>query len=88
MEVCGKAVKLALFFMLCSLGVSVYDEWFSLGSANTQLHSCRVTMIMWRQTAISRPLSATFLFERPPFRAQDTVLHLSDLLPSLHKQCC
>jgi hypothetical protein len=36
-EVCGKAVKLALFFLLCSLGVFVYDEWFSLETVNTQL---------------------------------------------------
>jgi hypothetical protein len=68
-EVCGKAVKLALFFLLCSLGVFVYDEWFSLEGVNTQLHSSRVTTIMWQPTAISRPLSVTFSFERPPIQS-------------------
>jgi hypothetical protein len=68
-EVCGKAVKLALFFLLCSLGVFVYEEWFSLEGVNTQLHSSKFETIMWRQTAISRPLSATFSFERPPIQS-------------------
>jgi hypothetical protein len=61
----------------------VYDEWFSLESVNTQLLSSRFTKILWLLTAISGPLSTTFSFERPPFRARDTALHLSDLLPSL-----
>jgi hypothetical protein len=46
-EVCGNAVKLALFFLLCSLGVFVHDEWFGLEGVNTQLHSSKVATIMW-----------------------------------------
>jgi hypothetical protein len=64
-----KALKLALFFPLCSLGVFLYDEWFSLEGVDTQLHSSKVAKIMWRQAEISRHLSATFSFERCPIQS-------------------
>jgi hypothetical protein len=78
-EVCGKALKLAIFFLLCSLGVFAY-EWFRLESVNTQLHSSRVTKILWLLTAISRLYLQPFGLNGPHSELE--------ILPCISQTCC